>query len=105
MDINEIKWRIDDAINAREKEIHRLQQKLTIADKERNSCTNALMTCRGMLEQALPHLSGTPIEEDFRLYLNIISGVIGDFSWKQADIVTPEEHGKWLDEQLNKRDY
>lgn len=105
MQINEIKWHIDRAFNEREDEINRLQQRLAISDKERKSCTNALMTCRGMLEQALPHLSGTPIEEDFRLYLNIISGVIGDFSWKQADIVTPEEHGEWIHEQLGKRDY
>lgn len=105
MELHEIKWQIDRLIHAREKEINRLQANLSVADKERKSCTSALMTCRSMLEQALPYLSGSPIEQDFRLYLNIVSSVIGDFSWKQADLVTPEEHGQWIDDQLNKRQY
>lgn len=104
MELHEIKWHLDRLINEQEKEINRLQAKLSVADKERKTCTNALMTCRSMLEQALPHLNGKPIEQDFRFYLNIVSSVIGDFSWKQVDIVTPEEHGKWIDEQLDKRE-
>lgn len=105
MDMKEIKWRLDDIVKKYEDEIDQLKAQKGKSDIYRQDAIQALRACRTMFEMSLVYVVGTPTEDNFRIYMNIISGVIGDFNHHDADMITPEKHGEWITEQLNKRHY